>query len=265
MVHAGLARTTVNARIGRIVRMFAWAAEEETVPPRVRSALREVRGLREGRSEARETAAVRTVPDAWVDAVRPHVSRQVWAMIQLQRHSAMRPNEVCRMRTGDLDVRGRVWVYRPPDHKTAHRGRERLVYLGPQAQDVLRPWLRPNLTEFIFQPREAEAERKVEMRRNRQTPVQPLQHDRSKANAQRRPGDHYVPRAYCHAIHRGCRRAGVPVWGPNRLRHLAATVFRREAGLDVAQVLPGHSRPETTLIYAEADRRRAEEAVLRIG
>jgi hypothetical protein len=38
-----------------------------------------------------------------------------------------------------------------------------------------------------------------------------------------------------------------------------------EAGLDVAQVLLGHSRPETTLIYAEADRRRAEEAVLRIG
>jgi hypothetical protein len=27
----------------------------------------------------------------------------------------------------------------------------------------------------------------------------------------------------------------------------------------------GHSRPETTLIYAEADRRRAAEAVLRIG
>jgi hypothetical protein len=42
-------------------------------------------------------------------------------------------------------------------------------------------------------------------------------------------------------------------------------LLRREFGLDVAQVVLGHASPDTTLIYAEADRRRAAEAMLRIG
>jgi integrase len=71
--------------------------------------------------------------------------------------------------------------------------------------------------------------------------------------------------SYRNAIHRACRRVGVPIWGPNRLRHNAATVLRRAVGLDVAQVVLGHASPDMTLIYAEADRQRAAEAMLRIG
>jgi integrase len=266
MVRSGsAARTTVNARVRRIVRAFRWAGSEELIPAAVHQALKTVSGLQRGRTSAREPGPVKPVPEAFVDAVRPHVARQVWAMVELQRLSGMRPGEVVSMRTGDLDTSGRVWLYRPRGHKTEHTGRERLVYLGPRAQEVLRPWLRTDLDEYLFQPREAEAERQAERRRDRKSKVSPSQVDRSKPGARRKPGDHYPPLSYYVAVRRACEAAGVPRWCPNRLRHNAATALRREFGLDVAQVVLGHASPDTTLIYAEADRQRAAEAMLRIG
>src|SRR5262249_3120349 len=160
-----------------IVRAFKWAVAEAMVPPSVHHGLQAVSGLRRGRCEVRESEPVRPVPEAFVEAIRPYVARQVWAMVQVQRFSAMRPGEVGSMRTIDLDRSGRVWVYTPATHKTEHHGRERRVYLGPAAQEVLRPWLRPELTAYLFQPKEAEAERRAGQRKNRKTRVQPSQQD----------------------------------------------------------------------------------------
>src|SRR5262245_181686 len=96
-------------------------------------------------------------------------------MVELQRLTAMRPGEVTLMRTGDLDVSGRIWVYTPAAHKMEHTGRSRIIQLGPRAQEVLRPWLRPNLGEYLFQPREAEGERLAERKARRVTPMTPSQ------------------------------------------------------------------------------------------
>jgi integrase len=83
-------------------------------------------------------------------------------MVRLQLLTGMRPGEVVAMRGLELEMTGPVWAYRPGSdagphgrHKTAHRGQPRVVLLGPRAQEVLRPWLRPNLQEYLFQPREA--------------------------------------------------------------------------------------------------------------
>ena len=54
--------------------MFSWAVEEELVPGSIMHALREVKGLRRGKTDARETEPVKPVPDENVDAVRQHVS-----------------------------------------------------------------------------------------------------------------------------------------------------------------------------------------------
>lgn len=265
MIAAGLARGVINQRVGRIVRAFKWAGSEEFVPASVYHALRTVMGLQKGRTAARETAPVLPVSDADVEAIRPHVAPQVWAMVQLQRLSGMRPGEVVGMRTGDLDTSGRVWSYRPAGHKMEHRGRERVVVLGPKAQGVLTPWLRPNPDETLFRPCDADARHKAELRRHRKTRVQPSQRDRSKPGARRKPGVSYSTKSYGIAIRRGCQLAGVPVWSPNRLRHTAATELRREFGIDVAQAVLGHASPTTTLIYAEVDLARASDAMLRIG
>src|SRR5262249_6337646 len=155
MVAAGLCRREVNKRVRHIVRAFKWAVGEELIPPSVHQGLKAVEGLKRGRSEARESEPVKPVPDAFVDAIQPHVSRQVWAMIELQRLTGMRPGEVVIVRTCDLDTTGRIWIYTPASHKTEHHGKERRIYLGPRAIAVVRPWLRTNIGEFLFQPQEA--------------------------------------------------------------------------------------------------------------
>ena len=56
----------------------------------------------------------------------------------------MRPGEVMAVRTGDLDMTGEIWAYKPCLHKTARYGRDRVIYLGPQAQQVVLPFLKPD-------------------------------------------------------------------------------------------------------------------------
>jgi integrase len=275
MIDSGLCRNEVNKRTRRLVRLFGWGVEEAMVPPQVHWGLKAVKGLRKGRSGVRESEPVGPVADAFVDAIRTHVSRQVWAMVQLQRLTGMRPGEVCSIRTIDIDTSGRVWIYTPESHKTEHHGRERRIYLGPAAQAVLQPWLRPELTAHLFQPREAEAERHVALREKRKSKVQPSQRNRRKRRPRRIPGERYATGAYGHAISYGivaasreAERAGsppIPEWHPNQLRHNAATRLRREFGLDVARAVLGHSTPVVTEVYAELDGAKAAEAMERVG
>ena len=123
MVRAGNCRSEINRRVGRIVRMFKWGVSEELIPPGIYEALRAVSGLRVGRSAVREKPPVSPVPVADVEAVRPHVSRQVWAMNELQLLTGMRPGDVVIIQAGDLDMGADVWVYAPSRHKTEHHGK----------------------------------------------------------------------------------------------------------------------------------------------
>ena len=123
-------RKYVNDQIARIKRCFAWGVERELIPSGISHGLQAVKGLRRGRTDAPAGAGVGPVTDEHVDAVRPHVSRQVCAMIELQRLTGMRPGEVCIMRGRDLDMTGKVWLYRPHSHKTERHGHKRIVELG---------------------------------------------------------------------------------------------------------------------------------------
>jgi integrase len=282
LVESGLCRRVVNQRTRRLVRMFAWGVEESKVPLHVHWGLKAVKGLQRGRSGVRESEPVKPVPDAFVDAIEPYVSRQVWAMIQLQRLTGMRPGEVCGMRTIDVDTSGRVWIYTPESHKTEHHGRSRKVYLGPAAQVILRPWLRPELTARLFSPREAMEERWAGRRERRETPLTPSQRGRTrKAKPKRSPGESYDTRSYYHAVLYGVRKVNseakkaakakgtdpkeIPAWHPNQLRHNAATRFRREFGLDATKAVLGHSSVMPTQVYAEQDEAKAMEAMERVG
>jgi integrase len=274
-IDSGLCRSEVNKRVRHVLRAFKWAVGEEMVPPSVHHGLKAVPGLRRGRADVRESEPVRPVPDAFVDAIAPHVSRQVWTMIELQRLSGMRPGEVCSMRTIDVDRSGRIWIYTPESHKTEHHGRERRIYLGPKAQETLRPWLRPELTAYLFSPADAEAERRTEQRENRKTRVQPSQRNRRRRKPRKAPGERYTVDSYRRAIEYGIKGANrepergenraVPHWHPHQLRHNAATRLRREFGLDVARAVLGHSSPVVTEVYAELDGAKAAEAMERVG
>jgi integrase len=236
------------------------------IPAPVHQSLKAVEGLKKGRTTARELEPVKPVPEAHVEAVRPFVSRQVWAMIQLQRLTGMRPGEVCRMRSADIDTSCEPWIYRPLSHKTEHHGRKREVPLGPQGRAVLKEWLWADARTFLFSPREAFEERSAERRRNRRTPMTPSQRARRrKEDPKRPPGEVYEPHSYHHAIRNACKKAGVPGWHPHRLRHNAATWLRKEFGVDGARVVLGHSSPVVTEVYAELDREKAMVVMERVG
>jgi integrase len=266
MVDAGLARTTTNFRISKIRRAFKWAAENELIAPEVYQGLMTVGGLLRGRDGVRETAPVKTVPEAHVAAVLPYVSKPVRAMIELQDLTGMRPGEVTAMRGMDIDRSGEVWAYRPADHKTQHHGHERVIHLGPQAQAVLRPWLGEDPTAYLFSPAAAVAARNAARRRVRTTAMTPSQAGRKpKRDPKRPPRSRYDKNAYGQAIMRACKKAGVPHWHPNQLRHNAATRVRQRHGIEAARQVLGHRSAAVTEIYAEADLKRVVEIMAEIG
>jgi len=98
MIDADLCRNECNKRTRRIVRAFGWAVENELIPASIWHALRSVKGLRKGKSRARETKPIRPVSDERINAVIPYVLPPIEAMIRLQRLTGMRSGEVVRRR-----------------------------------------------------------------------------------------------------------------------------------------------------------------------
>jgi len=262
LVGQGLARTTVNQRIKRIRRMFKWGVGEGLVPPMVHHGLTAIDGLKRGRSAAKETDPVKPVPDAYVEAVKAHATPTVAAMIEVQRLTGMRPAELCTMATGAIDTSGKVWTYTPPHHKTSHHGHERLVFIGPRAQNVLRPYLRHDLDAACFSPRESAAEAKRRDAKGQRRANQQA----TERQTERRVRDEYDVPSYRRAIHRACDRAGIPRWSPNRLRHNFATEVRRSHGIDAAQTALGHRMGSAvTEVYAEQNHERTRDIIAKVG
>lgn len=275
MIESGIRRGVINQRMGRIRRVFRWGVENAMVPPSVFHGLQAVCGLKRGRSKAKDSEPVKPVPEAYVRAILPYVSSQVAAMIELQMLTGMRSGEVTAMRGCDLDTTGEIWAYTPESHKTAHFGHRRVIYLGPHAQVVLKPWLKTDLQAFLFSPAEAESARNAERRRQRKTPMTPSQSKRRpKRHSKRARSDRYTANSYRQAIEYGIAKANreaeqheteIPHWHPHQLRHNAATFIRKEYGIEAARVVLGHRSPAVTELYAEIDQAKAAEIMLRVG
>jgi integrase len=287
-------RGVVNQRIRRIRRMFKRAVENELVPAAVLLGLQAVRGLQQGRSQAKETEPVKPVPEAFVEAILPHVRLPVAAMVRLQMLTGMRPGEVVIMRAIDLDMTGKVWLYRPGSdqgthgtHKTAYRGQHRIIPIGPRGQEISRQWLKTDLCAYLFSPRETMDALRLKQRQERKTKVQPSQMNRRKQRPKRKPGNRYRVGSYAVAIARACKKADqdarertikagmlkgeaevttfVPHFHPHQIRHTKATEIRREAGLDAARAVLGHRSPKITEVYAEINVNKAVAVLEKLG
>jgi integrase len=227
MIRLDWSRRYINDSVRRIKTMFAWATEEELVSAEVSGALKMVKALQEGRSEAREKPEVGPVPDAIVDRTLARISPLFADLIRLMRLSGMRPGEALALVDTDIDrADPDCWEYRPGSHKSQHRGRKRVVYLGPKCQAILSPWILKAGGGRIF-------------------PV--------------------TASGFRTAINRACDRAGVERWAPNMLRHTAATDIRRRFGAEGAQVILGHAHVKTTEIYAEVDAERGRAVARAVG
>lgn len=191
---------------------------------------------------------VQPVPPEDVAAVLPYLRLPLCDMVTLHQLVGMRPIELCDMRQGQisregvarvgsrrLSVAAGLWVYTCRQRKGAQRGGWLNYLLGPQAQAVLGPYLRPDAAadEHVFRTRG--------------------------------PLGYWTPSLYRWWIYRACRRVGVPLWGPNRLRHNVASRYEQQAGLLTAMKVIGHTSLDMTATYAEANLRDAAEIVRKIG
>lgn len=258
----GQARRTVNQNTGRVKRIFRWGVENELVPGSVFHGLQAVGGLLRGRCSAPEGRRVEPVPEDVVEATLAHVSAAVGAMIRLQLLTGMRPGEVVAMRGCEVDRSKRPWTYQPRTHKTAHLEHERVVYLGPQAQAVLSPFLGDGREGYLFSAAEAEEARNAARTLGGPT----ARGSRGRKGDRRRPwGERYGVDSYRRAIQRACVKADVASWHPHQLRHTAATKLRRVYGIEVTRVILGHRSAAVTEIYAETDRAKACEVMAQVG
>lgn len=137
-----LARTLINHRIGRVVRMFKWAASDELVPAGVYHALKTVTGLQKGRSKARESEPVKPVAVAVVEATLPHMQPTPRAAARLQLLTGARAGELLTLKASDLVIGGTVWLYKVQAHKGSWRGKTKTIPIGPRGQEVIAPLLK---------------------------------------------------------------------------------------------------------------------------
>lgn len=276
-VDEGFARLSCNRNARKVIEVFRWGVENERVSAATLQSLKAVKGLRKGRTDAPEPEPVLPVGLDQIEATMPHLSPVVRDMIRMQLLTGARPGEVCKIRPCDIDRSQDVWVYRPSSHKTEHHGKEREIYIGPEAQSVLLSYLLRPSDSHCFSAFESKEWFREQATAKRVTPpscgnARGRKSDRKTAGTDRLPRSFFDTSSYGHAIARGCEKAWPAPetisfdkeavkrwhsehrWSPNQLRHTRATEVRRKYGLEAAQVILGHASANVTQIYAERDR-----------
>lgn len=267
------ARATINRFVGFVVGAFRWGAQEDLVPPDIWSTLLTLPKLHAGRG-GRETPRVVPVEPWVVDATIPFCGPVLRDMIAVHRLAGMRPGELCGLRRRDIsttpgeriavpNARDRVaarttadgvlvWVAVPASHKTAYKGKVRVILLGPKCQEILRKYIeRKNPDEFLFSPRE-------------DTRYTPREHARM----------NYTTNTYGIAIKLAVVRANkhrsanslpeLPLWCPNQLRHHVATAIAERYDKSAASATLGNTAGVID-VYVEQEIEKAARVAATMG
>jgi len=263
-----LCRSTVNATLRLLKKMFKWGVSQELVPHSVYEPLTTVEGIRKGKGKLadmiEEPEKVKPAPIKDIRAAMKEAGPEIATMIEVQLLTGMRPDEVTIMRPCEIDQKGGVWSYRPGKHKNDWRendeGKE--VLIGPKAQKVLKPFIKacPSETDYLFSPVRVQA-RSIERQREEAGKEPSL----VKLSEIKPPRPCYDDASYRQAVRRACKRAKVPVWTPNQLRHNAATFLREKYGIESSQIPLGHKHTKTNEIYAEKSRKKYVEMMREAG
>ena len=234
LVQRNLTAKTINDYLARLKNIFCWASRNKYMPAQNLLFFDMLDRVDNTWPGVRQTDKVKPVSIEQINEILTDVPKRVAALIKFQFHTACRPSEARMLRLCDIEKSDDVWLYCPPKHKTAHQGKQRRIPLGPLAQQVIESQQVVDPSAYVFHSGD---------------PSQPYKKD-----------------SYSRAIRRACERAGIaPHWTPNQIRHTAATKIRAEYGIEVAQVVLGHSHVRTTEIYAEKNLALASKAVLQMG
>lgn len=262
-----LSRNYINNVVRRIRQMFKWCESRELVSSSCYHRLASVGSLKAGRSNARETRGLAPVTEQQVRATVPRLSRQVAALVWFCWYTGARMGEAVQLATRCIDMKKAVWLFMPPQHKNMHRGKDRVIPIGKDAQAAIRPFMQVVPDRRWFRPCDVMAEHNAER--------MPDLNGKSLAtriakNARRRkvepgwaPGEEYTTNAVQIAIRRACVQGGVPIWTPHMLRHAALTRIREERGLEAAAAIGGHWTLDVTQLYTKAAQQKLAVEVMR--
>lgn len=254
-----LSRRYINDVIGRVRQMFHWGVLHELVPDDRVKALEIVPALAMGQTAARENPARKPVRPSIVAATLPYLTAEVADLIRFIRLTGCRPSEARRMKLCRIRDRHKpVWRYVPKRHKTSHRGKQRHVPIGPQAQAiVLAHTAGRSDREYVFTP-----ERSVPPRKPRDGVLSLKPRKPSP-----RVGKQFTKDAILRAVARAISKANeareergeprLPHWTPYQLRYTRLREIRKAGGREAARAVAGHSRATMTDHYAPANWGRA--------
>lgn len=229
MLEANLARSTINARIDKIVRMYRWLESEDYVEPGTYQRLRTLAHLKRGRSRAAEPPRRLPVDVEVVQMTLQRCQAPLADMLAVQWFTGCRSGSLVVAHSDQFvrDNRHMSWF---PEHKTAYLGHELELPIGPKCQLVLAPYLK-NAGELFLHRR----------------------------------GKTYSPWSYRRALVRVQERYNLPRWTPHQLRHARANLVRSRLGVEAAQAVLGHRTVNATQLYAGRQLALAREAAEKLG
>lgn len=262
-----LSRRYINDIIGRVRQLFHWGVLNELVPDDRVKALEIVPALAKGQTAARENPERRPVKPSVVRATLPYMTAEVADLIWFIRLTGCRPSEARRMKLCRIRDRSKsVWRYVPKRHKTSHRGKQRHVPIGPEAQAVvLKHTAGRSDRDYVFSPQRSVPVRKP---RNGVLPIEPRK-------PSPRVGRMFKKDAINRAVNRAIAKANeareeeglppLPHWTPYQLRYTRLREIRKRGGQEAAQATAGHSRATMTDHYAPANWGRAAQFAAKHG
>ncbi|HUP80986.1 MAG TPA: site-specific integrase [Pirellula sp.] len=261
-------RVYVNKQMKRMIHLFKWSAGMGLVPASVFELLRCVAPLKRGRCDAKECEPVKPVSAELVSATLPYLTTVVADMVRIQGLIGCRPGELVTITPAMVNRTNEVWTITLAKHKTAYRGKQRTLYVGPQAQAILSKYLLRGADAPCFSPIESDRERRQAQHEARVTPLSCGNRpgtNRIARKPRRAPGIAFTTGTFGRSVLNACRRAKIDCWSPNQLRHSAATSIRKEFGIEAAQVILGHSQIGVTQVYAERDTAKAIAVAKAVG
>ena len=266
-VRRDCARSYCNKQAKRVVAFFKWLVSEDLLDVTVYQTLKCIPPLKAGRCSSPESPKVRPVDDATIKATIKHLPKVLADMVRIHRLLGCRPSELLSIKPCMVDTRAEVWTIKLEKHKNAWRGHDRVIVIGPKAIAILKPYLERDKAAYCLSPAEAMEQRLADREAARTTPSScgNRRGSNRKANPKKKPGACYGVIGYTKAIHTAARKAGVPIWGANRLRHAAATSIREHENLEAASAILGHRSLNMTENYAEKSLQRAIEVAKKHG
>ena len=231
---------TINGYISCVKCVYKWGRLEGLVSREAANDIRSLPPLKLGKCHSRPNKKRKAVPLEVVEKTLPHLPPIPRTIIELLIHTGARPAEICSMRVEEIDRSEQTWLYSPTHHKTEHKGKPRVIALGPRARKLLTDWLKkhPYRKGYVFRPAQF---------RHRTT------------------APYYSSNALHTAIRRATRKAGVMAWYPYQTRHAVAELITKKYGVIKAQKVLGHANLNTTEVYLDQNIEESVGVIEEIG